>query len=596
MSKHLGLDLAGTASSGLVDVHGAPLSTQTYRKSRPPKLGEAFGPWAGRDSDFLTLPGGASIAFDLSRLTLADYRKMTEHYQVNASLTVLMFMLYQLDWTIECDNKAIATHVEENLAEIWPNLVRAKAQAFWAGYSPNILQWDNVNTGKGSVQLTKVKDLIPEEARVAWKRADTGKPLLTAPGTSSNPFYPLMQAGPVVYDGIHRLGSYEPIPVECTYWYPLLMQNGDYYGKKLLKPAFSSWFFSILLHLFSNRYFERFGEPVPVGRAPYDETVDMDGKVVNSHDFMAQQIQNLRNRSVVILPDDSTQFSPTHRQYDYTLEYLESQMRGADFERYMTRLDEEISLALFTPLLMLRTADVGSYNLGVTHAQVYFQMLNAIAGDWAYYINNYILSPMTDYNFSTTAPRPKIKFRKLGVTNPTTLQAIMAALTSNGSVKFDMQELGQELGLSVTEVQQVLGTDPAPAPAPAGGPRDSRVRTRPTPTGPRPVGQPRATAKNAAARLSSQVHRAFKDDEFGPNFKPDLGYKRQFEEGLRAEGWSAEEASSATKEFYDRMGGWLRDTVALGQDQFADAGDFMEIANRVIENEVDRLADATESA
>jgi hypothetical protein len=52
-------------------------------------------------------------------------------------------------------------------------------------------------------------------------------------------------------------------------------------------------------------------------------------------------------------------------------------MRGADFERYMTRLDEEMSIGLFTPILLLRTADVGSYNLGQGHMQIYLWMLNA---------------------------------------------------------------------------------------------------------------------------------------------------------------------------------------------------------------------------
>jgi hypothetical protein len=51
------------------------------------------------------------------------------------------------------------------------------------------------------------------------------------------------------------------------------MQNGDYYGKKLLRPAFTSWFFSMLVHLFANRYYERFGEPTPVGRAPFDDEI-----------------------------------------------------------------------------------------------------------------------------------------------------------------------------------------------------------------------------------------------------------------------------------------------------------------------------------
>ena len=51
------------------------------------------------------------------------------------------------------------------------------------------------------------------------------------------------------------------------------MENGNYYGRKLLNACFTPWYFSTLIHLFANRYYERFGEPIPIGRAPFDEDV-----------------------------------------------------------------------------------------------------------------------------------------------------------------------------------------------------------------------------------------------------------------------------------------------------------------------------------
>ena len=215
--------------------------------------------------------------------------------------------------------------------------------ANWAGYSPNALQWEN-DANKREIVINKVKDLIPEECEVKWDHV----PGYAPPGHVK----PKMK----VYGGIRQIGQPYPIPVENSYWYPLLMESGDYYGRKLLRPSFTSWFFSILIHLFANRYYKRFGEPTPIGRAPFDEDITINGTTKSGQSYMLDLLQNLRNRSVVVLPNDSFQDTHGRLNYDYQIDYLESQMRGADFQSYMTRLDEEISIGLFTPILLLRTS------------------------------------------------------------------------------------------------------------------------------------------------------------------------------------------------------------------------------------------------
>ena len=242
----------------LLGPDGKPISSAsiTNKKTPAPALGERYGRWAGPEIQFLQMPGGGTIAFDTSTLTLADFRQMKGNYQINSSLTILTFMMHQIGWHIECENQKIQDHVGENLEAVWSRLVRAQSQALWAGYGPNALQWDN-DVNKRAIILTKIKDLIPEDCRVHWKRVE-----------SSVPGYPNAKATFSIYDGINQLGQMGPIPVENSYWYPLLMENGNYYGKRLLESAFQPWFFSVLMHLFANRYYERFGEPVPVGRAP----------------------------------------------------------------------------------------------------------------------------------------------------------------------------------------------------------------------------------------------------------------------------------------------------------------------------------------
>jgi hypothetical protein len=537
--------------SPLLGPDGNPISSKTYgnKKVDPPSLGEKYGAWGGPTANIMMLPGGGALQFDLNALTLSDYRQMRDHYQINSSLSLLMFLLHQVEWKIECDDPKQRDFYTEQMEYIWTPLVRSKSQAFWSGFSPNVLQWQNDIPAR-RVVIDKIKDLIPEEVEVHWKKVD---------GAGTHKIS--------VYDGIQNLGhggyriapdNYSShIPVENTYWYPLLMENGNYYGRKLLRSAFQPWFFSLLVHLFANRYYERFGEPTPIGRAPYEDEVRFQGKEMRGNAAMEIILQNLRNRTAVVLPNDKTPFGDeTTLDYDYQIEYLESQMRGADFERYMTRLDEEMSLALFTPILMMRTADVGSYNLGTQHNQTYKLLLNALTGDWKYYIDWYLLRPLRDYNFGTNADLPRIKFRKLGAENETMMENVLASVISSGKAKPDIEQLGEMVGLKLTEVRELTAdpanpedpsSDPASDPATGGDATENRQRVR-------------SVANALSRRLSEQVANAFKKDKLRTT-EFDLGFQSRFESALRGAGVFS--YVHETQRFYDTLNTVLRDMVHM---------------------------------
>ena len=539
--------------TGLLGPNGQPISSSTFqnKKAAPPALGERYGQWAGEQVSLSTLPGGGALSFDTSNLTLADLRQMKGHYQINSSLSVLTFMMHQMDWHIECKRQGVADLVETQVRRVWSRIVRAQSQALWAGYGPNVLQWENDFTGR-EVVLTKIKDLIPEDCRVHWKKIKSSVP--GSPGAFTTH---------KIYDGIDQFGAAGPIPVENSYWYPLLMENGNYYGRRILESAFQPWFFSVLMHLFANRYYERFGEPTPVARAPYEEEVAVNGTSMPGNQLMALIIQQLRNRSTVVLPNDRTPIGDENNPaYDYQLEYLESQMRGADFERYMTRLDEEMSLAMFTPILMMRTADVGSYNLGTQHTQVYQWMLNAISGDWADYINKYIIQPIVRYNFNGVQPECKIVFTKMGKTHSELLQAVLTELLKGGKIKFDTRELGEMTGLSIKEVNEVTATqEPPPA------------EEDPNPDAPDQTAEIR---RLITERVKTQVHKAFRNQTFGTNeFTVQMGYKRQLSDALKKKGLT--KTGDRVDDLYDMMDNWLDRTTAYGVEEYETPENYMRL-------------------
>lgn len=574
--------------TGLLGPNGQPIASRDFlnKKVPPPKLGEAFGQWAGRDVEFLQLPGGGIVQFDLSKLELGDFRAMRDHYQVNASLSVLSFMQHQVDWHIGCEDKKIADECEGQLREVWTPLSRSLGTANWAGFSPNALNWEN-NLDKRSVELTKIKDLYPEECKVNWKEVNGWAP----PGFMPPKFkiYDGIKQFPrgITYDDegrIRKQFSY-PIPVENSLWYPLLMENGDYGGRKLLRPAFTSWFFSILVHLFANRYYERFGEPTPIGRAPYDEEFPdpATAEPVYGNIKMLQILQNLRNRGVVVLPNNRIPTGEgTRTDWEYDIEYLESQMRGADFERYMTRLDEEISLGIFTPILIMRTADVGSYNLGVEHMKIWLWMLNALNADRKVYIDKYILRKMANFNFSEKSPSPKIVFKRLGEQNEELVRAIVTALVSKDKVMPDLVELGQMAGLDLKEIRQLTANSDEPDEDDNTDERAGRVRPETQP------GEPAATAADILRRVRPQIENAFRDGKFGPELQVSLGYKRKMEKAFEAENLS--DSISRTEQLYSRMDRWVRDVVSLGPSEISGPDSFMTLFEKVLKSEIDHFA------
>lgn len=541
-------------------------SLNLYRKAPPPKIGEQFGPtWSSPNTASVPLPGGGIMVFDLEKLTLQDYRAMRNHYQINISLSLLSFMVHQVDWTIECEDPKIKEFVDQNLHEIWTRLIRAISPAFWSGYAPVVVQYEN--DGRiGKIVANKFKDIAPEHARVNWKEVDGYAPSGAIP--------PKLK----VYDGIKVHGQNHPVPPENTLWYPILMESGDYYGRKLLKPAFPSWYFSQIIHLYANRYFERFGEPTPIGRAPFDEEVDLgDGTTQSGRDVMVNVLQGLRNRGSVVLPSDRAPGAIGDKSdFEYQISYLESQMRGADFERYLNRLDEEMSLGIFTPVLLYRTADVGSYNLGEAHMQIFLIMTNALVSDLGEYINRYLIDRLVDFNFSPKAPRARFAPRKLGKEAQATLRQILMAMIQTERATVDVEDLGMALGMKVHEIRQVTDTETG--------------ETEPGQRDETPGRSPANLSKvmdSMVGRIEGQVRKNWADVA-DIQIKP--GYSKRFENALMQEGYEEHRAKSITSDLYGRLGQFLDEASSLGSDAFAGGADeFIGSFRKLIEAEVEAI-------
>jgi hypothetical protein len=138
---------------------------------------------------------------------------MTTHYQIHASLAVLGFLLHQSEWTIECKDKKIAAHCEENLARSGPRLLRALKRI--------ALVWLRA-------QRPPVGERCPGQDGAADQgQGPDPRRVLTSTGSTSTATRPRWHVKPKlkVYDGIKQFGAPWPIPAEATCWYPLLMRE-----------------------------------------------------------------------------------------------------------------------------------------------------------------------------------------------------------------------------------------------------------------------------------------------------------------------------------------------------------------------------------
>jgi hypothetical protein len=72
---------------------------------------------------------------------------------------------------------------------------------------------------------------------------------------------------------------------------------------------------------------------------------------------------------------------------------------------------------------------------------------------------------------------------------------------------------------------------------------------------------------------------------------PSLGYRRKLVESFKVEGYNDPEAKA--NEFFRRVERWCEEVTEIGQEEFSTPDSFMQLFNRMLDNEVERLATTT---
>lgn len=398
----------------------------------------------------LFVPSIPGEQFRIDNIPISTYRKMRDDYQISACLNVLAFTLQKIDWYFEGGDERTREAAEATMSRIWTQLVKTLAKGFWAGYSAAEKRW-NRDAKTGWIIIDKIRDFAPESARV----------LVDEKGNFTG-FKQKAGGNEITFDPLY------------AFWYAHQMEDGNQYGRSVLRPAYKPYYFSELIHLFANRYYERFGEPIVLGTAPTGKTVkDKHGNAVEAIDAMQALVEGLKSHSSVTIPSDFYEDADMRKIAPmFGIKYLESGMRGFDFTNYLNRLDMEKARAIFIPDLMLGTGRVGSYELGREHKRTFLTGLMGVFDDITGYIQRYIVDPVIRINFGEKTEAPKFTYMPLTDLEQDNLLSIIQAAVRADPTVVDIAELASKLGVPIKtaeELAEKTGSDVGKNQPPPGG-------------------------------------------------------------------------------------------------------------------------------
>lgn len=386
-------------------------------------------------SDLFSLDGSK---YNPDKISLKTYDKIYKHYQVKAAIATLSFSIQQIEWFIQTEDPEIEKVVSYALNNVWNSVIRSISKSFRYGYSPNVKTFELKEIdGKEYIVYKTIKDLDPAKCKVKVDKY----------GSFEGFFY--KENSILMKDNETLDGQF--VSPDYAFWYVSEMENGNYYGNSALKAVYKSWYFSEKMHLFCNRYYERFGEPLVVGRAPSVSYIKdpISGKTKSAQEAMREVIASIRSHSSAQLPSDQDEKG----NYIYDLKYLESQMRGFDFENYLARLDREISFGLLFPSLVLGGEKGGSNALGQSQIQSFYTNMMGVMDNVVDYVNAYIIPQIVEYNFGPNK-EAKMAYQPLSADAKKNIHEMMMQLIKNKWYEPEKNQMEQRSGIKITKREE----------------------------------------------------------------------------------------------------------------------------------------------
>ena len=224
------------------------------------------------------------------------------------------------------------------------------------------------------------------------------------------------------YAGLQQPHMDGPIPPGKTFVMTLNKAWGNLHGRGRLDAAYEPWYWSSVIYMFANRYFERKADPVIKAHGPAEIRPDpQTGAEENTLDSLNDSLGSLRSSGAIALPDERDEHG--NRRWD--VEYLLDDQRGEMFRKYLEHLDAKKLRALFVPERSLtQDGAVGSQAAARQYADTFLLMEAGLLQDIVGQVNAHVIRPLVEVNFGAAALEDGLRLATTGISRQN--EAILA--------------------------------------------------------------------------------------------------------------------------------------------------------------------------
>jgi hypothetical protein len=368
------------------ELRGEVLRFASEVNSRRPTLGER----TRHSRPFITSVSSAYAGvFNPDQVSVEVKKRMRRDPQIALGLAAIKAPVMNATrdgaWWIEGGSNEVRDAVTELIRPLVRPLIRSCLNAVEFGHQAHEKVWD---VDGGHYIYRKLKDLEPGSFELYAD--EHGR-----------------------YAGLRQPHMAEPIPAEKTFVMTLNKEWGNLYGRGRLDAAYEPWYWSTIIYMFANRYFERKGDPVVKAHAPSEMRVDANtGAEENTLDQLNAQIGSLRSSGSFALPDERDEHG--NRRWD--VEYLLDDQRGDMFKSYLEHLDAKKLRALFVPERSLtQDGAVGSQAAARQYADTFLLMEAGLLQDIVGQVNEFVIRPLVEVNFGQAAWSDGVRLATAGI-------------------------------------------------------------------------------------------------------------------------------------------------------------------------------------
>ncbi len=215
------------------------------------------------------------------------------------------------------------------------------------------------------------------------------------------------------YAGLKQPHMEAPIAPQKTFVMTLNKEWGNLYGRGRLDAAYDPWYWSSVIYMLANPYFERKADPVVKAHGPAEMRQNPEtGAEEHTLDSLNATLGSLRSSGSIALPDERDEQG--NRRWD--VEYLLDDQRGEMFRSYLEHLDAKKLRALFVPERSLtQDGSVGSHAAAKQYADTFLLMEAGLLRDVVGQINQFVVGPLVELNFGPAALGDGVRLATTGI-------------------------------------------------------------------------------------------------------------------------------------------------------------------------------------